>query len=92
MLMLSNVSESLTDVVPQREIVVTESVVGKAVKVLKNWRAAGPDGVHNFWIKHLTSLHPRLAVQIQDILRGEVPEWFTLGRTVLIEKNKDSTN
>ena len=86
---INDVTETLTDMVPQRDIVVTEKMVGKAVKKLRNWKAVGPDGVHNFWIKHLTSLHSRLASQIQAVLSGEAPEWLTLGRTVLIKKNKD---
>ena len=57
---ISDVSECLTDMVLQRDIVVTESVVGKAVKGLKSWKAAGLDGVHKFRIKHLTLFHPMM--------------------------------
>ena len=44
---ISDVTETFADMVPQRDVV-TENVVGKAVKKLKNWKAVGPDGVHNF--------------------------------------------
>ena len=54
------------------------------------WRGAGPDGIHNFWIKHLTNVHDQLASQIQHILDGGgIPKWLTEGRTVLIIKNKN---
>jgi len=45
---ISDVTETFADMVPQRDVVVTENVVGKAVKKLKNWKAVGPDGVHSF--------------------------------------------
>ncbi|KAG0438664.1 hypothetical protein DMUE_2950 [Dictyocoela muelleri] len=28
-----------------------------AIKKLSPWKAAGPDGIYNFWIKHITALH-----------------------------------
>ena len=64
-------------------------MVSNAAHKMSNWRAPGPDGIHTFWMKHLSSLHPRLASQIQNCVDGEVPRWLTLGRTVLIMKNKE---
>ena len=42
-------------------VVITEAMVKKQDKKTKNWTAPGKDEVHGFWIKHLTSLHPKIA-------------------------------
>ena len=83
------VAGDLQDMTPQECIHISISMVSSTACKLSNWRAPGPDGIHTFWIKHLSSLHPRLAAQIQDCVDGEVPRWLTLGRTVLIMKNKE---
>jgi len=72
----------------QAGLTVTPRLVAIVARMLNNWKAPGPDCVHNFFIKHLTSLHNRLASQIQAVVNGTVPDWLTLGRTVLILKNK----
>jgi hypothetical protein len=56
---------------------------------MKNWKAAGPDQVHAFWLKELDSLHVRIAEQLQSVLDTEIPEWLGKGRTVLIIKDKE---
>ena len=42
-----------------------------------------------FWVKKLTSLHGRIAHQLNEILNGteQLPEWLTYGRTVLWQKD-----
>ena len=49
----------------------------------------GPDGVQGYWLKHLTTLHSRIADQMNDmIINGyEVPRWITTGNTVLCQKD-----
>lgn len=45
--------------------------------------------VQGYWIKKFTSLHDRLANQLNDCFRsGRVPAWMTKGKTVLIQKDK----
>ena len=53
-----------------------------------NWKALGEDGVQRYWLKNLTSLHPRIAVQLYQILEGErpLPDWMTFGKTILCQK------
>ena len=41
------------------DVVITEKMFKKEAKKMKNWTAPGKDEVHGFWIKHLTSLHPK---------------------------------
>ena len=47
-------------------ILITEEIVKKQTKKMKNWTAPGKDEVHGFWIKHLTSLHLRIARSISS--------------------------
>ena len=50
------------------DVVITEEMVKKQAKKMENWTAPGKDEVHGFWIKHLTSLHPRIAQQLNQLL------------------------
>ena len=70
-----------------------EHVIG-CIQKMNDWKAPGPDMVHGYWIKTLTSLHSRIAKQIQDIInRNAIPPELCKGRTVLIQKdiNKGTT-
>jgi len=59
-----------------------------------DWKAAGCDGMVNFWLKQLTSLHPELANAYNNILKNpeQSPEWLTEGVTFLIPKSEDTEN
>ena len=50
------------------DVVITEEMVKKQAKKMKNWTAPGKDDAHGFWIKHLTSLHPKIAQQLNRLL------------------------
>ena len=61
----------------------------KQLRKLANWKAPGPDGLKGFWLKSFTSCTERIALQLQDCLTtSQIPEWFTIGRTTLILKDK----
>ena len=62
-------------------------MVKKSARKMKNWKAAGADGIQGFWIKNLTNLHKRMATQLQHVLDGNLPEWMCFGRTTLILKD-----
>ena len=48
----------------------------------------GHDGMYGFWFKKLTSIHNRLALEMNRCLQGaQVPEWMTKGKTTLIQKD-----
>ena len=38
---------------------------------MSNWKAAGKGSVQRYWLKNFTSLHPRIAVQLNHILDEE---------------------
>ena len=69
--------------------ITTEETI-KSIHKTSNWKAAGCDGVANFWLKQLTSLHPELANAYNSILKN--PDWPTKGVTFLIPKSKDTEN
>ena len=73
----------------QEKLVISVEMVSRQAAKMKNWKAAGPDQVHAFWLKELSTLHPRLAIQLQEVIEGRIPEWLGKGRTVLIMKDKE---
>ena len=52
-------------------------------------KAPGKDGVQRYWLRNLTSLHPRIAVQLNNILEQErpLPDCMTFGKEVLCQKD-----
>ena len=45
--------------------------------------------MQGYWLKNLTSLHPRIVVQLDKILDEErpLPDWMTFKKTVLCQKD-----
>ena len=81
----------------QNDLTITTAMLRKQSKKVTNWKSPGPDGVQGYWIKHLTTLHERLATLFNDCLSsGNAPNWLTKGKTILIMKDKtkgkESTN
>ena len=68
---------------------ITEEMVKKQCRELPNWKAPGRDGVQGYWIKKLSSLHGRIANQLNEVISGvgRLPEWMVYGKTVLCQKN-----
>ena len=55
---------------------------------MADWKAAGPYLVQGYWFKKLTGIDTKLQEYLQDcVCRGNVAEWMTIGRTVLIQKD-----
>ena len=74
----------------QDNISITVETVIQFLKKVPNWKAPGPDLVQGFWIKNFTSLHTRIANNLQSCLdTGNVPDWMTKGRTTLIMKDPE---
>ena len=58
------------------------------LKRISKWKAPGHDGIHGFWFKKFTSIHSRLALEMNRCLQAtQVPEWMTKGKTALIQKD-----
>ena len=39
------------------------------LKKISNWKTPGHDGIHGFWFKEFTSIHDRLALEINICLK-----------------------
>ena len=78
----------------QDDIVINFLMVTTQAKKIPNWKAPGPDGVQGYWIKKLTSLHDRIAEQMNEMINNRVPipAWMTTGRTVLCQKDPQKGN
>ena len=78
----------------QDDIVIDFAMVTAQAKKIPNWKAPGPDGVQEYWIKKLTSLHDRIAEQMNEMVNSRVPipAWMTTGRTVLCQKDPQKGN
>ena len=49
-----------------------------ALKKVSNWKTQGHDGIHGFWFKKFTSIHDRLAREINKCQQtAHVPECMT---------------
>ena len=78
----------------QDDIVIDFAIVTAQAKKIPNWKAPGPDGVQGYWIKKRTSLHDRIAEQMNEMVNSRVPipAWMTTGRTVLCQKDPQKGN
>ncbi|KAL6120501.1 hypothetical protein NUSPORA_02765 [Nucleospora cyclopteri] len=78
----------------QDDIIVFPTIdkFGDIIRYLLNWKAAGVDGVFNFFIKKIKSLHQPLYEVIKGIVveGNEQPSWFYQGLTYLIPKGTPS--
>lgn len=72
---------------------VTSTEFATVVRSLKNWKAPGPDKVHNYWFKHLPSLHERFRQGANHALCYPelLPRWMTGGDTTLLYKKGDKS-
>ena len=59
-----------------------------------NWKSQGCDGVANFWLKQVISLHHQFTNAYNNILKNpkQSPEWLTEGVTFLIPNFEDTRN
>ena len=67
--------------IQQRPMTKSEEDLRLRVMQIKNWTAPGPDMIHAYWLKKLTSIQKSLSTE------GNHPSWLTQGRTVLVMKD-----
>ena len=85
---INNITRELDghEVGPKMEIQV--DLLKTTLKRILNWKAPGHDGIHGFWFKIFTSIHGRLALEMNRCLQdAHVPKWMTKGKTTLIQKD-----
>ena len=69
----------------QERVVKCIEKITKQFKKMPYWNTPGKDSVQCYWIKNLSNLHERIAIQINKILMGNhsLPAWVTLDHSVL---------
>lgn len=84
---ITTAKKSYTSVAEQNNFKFSLENVQQAARRIKNWKAPGPDQLHGFWLKKLTSLHNHLERLYNTSLINGCPAWMTEGRTVLLQKD-----
>ena len=51
---------------------ITAEKIMKQCRRMPNRKAPGKDGVQGYWVKNLSNLHGRIAIQMNKILMGEI--------------------
>lgn len=84
----------VNDTPPMDSVVITADDVAKSVNKTLNWKATGLDGIHNYWLKKLTSVHEPLAKCFSLFLQNprEVPPYLATGVTYLLPKDGNTEN
>ena len=89
---IREVEDELNDVNEMTWNDIQPAEVTDAIKKTANWKAPGPDGIQNFWLKYFKALHGPLATAYNNMINGstEIPAWHTQGITNLIPKSKQT--
>jgi len=85
---IQEINEQFKNIETQEELNIDHPKMKERIGKTANWKAPGPDGVHGYWIKKRTSLHPRITCQLNTCMKsGIIPQWMTSGRTFLLLKD-----
>jgi hypothetical protein len=76
----------------QEECTITVQDLKRQLRKTANWKAPGHDGLHGFWLKYIPCFHQKLTEALNKCLKEGIPEIFTSGRTVLIQKDTAKGN
>ena len=52
---------------------ISQEMVKMQCRIMPNWKAPGKDDMQGYWLKNLTSLHPRIAMQVNISLMEKDP-------------------
>ncbi|XP_022188744.2 uncharacterized protein LOC111047324 [Nilaparvata lugens] len=87
---IDQVKSKMRDLAGMPQCVISTEDVSIAVKKSHNWKAPGPDGIQNYWLKNFSSLHSKIAGCFNDLLqqRSEIPVGFASGLTFMIPKKE----
>ena len=84
--------QSEINVKKQEKIDITIGSSKKILGRMPNWKSPGPDLVHGFWLKNISSLNERVRLQLKECLdSGLVPD-LTRESTSLLQKGKTNSN
>ena len=86
---INNIKRELDGLEEAPKMEIHVDLLRTTLKRISNWKAPGHDGIHGFWFKKFTSIHGRLAQEMNRCLQDtQVPEWMTKGKTILIQKDR----
>ena len=68
---LKSCGKQFENVNNMEKVEISQEIVKMQCRKMPNWKAPWKDGVQGYWLKNLTSLHPHIAVQLNQILDGE---------------------
>jgi len=70
---------------------ITTEQVSWLIAKTRNWKAPGPDGISNFWIKWFTATHSYLAHYFNQFMEDaiNISEFSVQGITYLLLKSQD---
>ena len=78
----------MTETAKQRYIEMTSEDVKRKLDQTPNWKSPGLDGIQGYWLKNFSSLHERIAAQLDEcVTTADIPEWMVESRTTLIMKD-----
>ena len=84
---INNKTRELEGLEEARKQKYTSNDSKKTLQKISNWKTPGHDGIHGFWFKKFTSIHDRLALEMNRCLQdAQVPDWMTKGKTTFIQK------
>ena len=84
---INNITIDLDGLEEAPEMEIHVDLLNTTLKRISNWKAPGHDGIQDFWFKKFTSIHGKLALEMNRCLQDvQVLEWVTKGRTTLIQK------
>ena len=62
------VEKELEYVTQQGSVNITKEDVSIDLRKVPTWKVPGPDGLHGFWLKKLTSLHQEMVKDLDDCM------------------------
>ena len=90
---IMTVEKELECVIQPGNINITKEDVSIHLRKMPNWKAPGPDGLHEFCLKKLTPFYQAMVKHLDDrIQTGDIPNWMVESRTVLIQKDATKGN
>ena len=85
---LNNITKELEGFEEGPKAEIQLDLLKTTLRKISNWKTPGHDGMHGFRFKKFSSIHYRLALEMNRCLQGaQVPEWMTKGKTTLIQKD-----
>ena len=85
---INNITRELEGLEESPKMKIHIDLLKITLKRISNCKTPDHDGIHGFWFKKFTSIHSRLALEMNRCLQGaQVPDWMTKGKTTLIQKD-----